>query len=90
MIPVENRLDIYVSEDIPCILQKIEATLRQLESQSACQHVLTGYSLKYKNFKYAAHPQLVKDLERQLKPINGVYVNAYPPEIEAELAEAMP
>ena len=87
MIPAKNRLDIYVSERNPFILQKVEGALIQLEAQGFCQHILTGYVRTYKNFAYAAHPQLIKDIEHKLGQIQGVYVNASPPEIEAELAE---
>lgn len=44
-----------------------------------------GYAAQYKNITAAAHPELVKALEIKLNELEGVYVNCYPPEMEADL-----
>lgn len=88
MIPNECRLDIFIDERLQALAIVIERGFDRLPAESMCQLVCSGLALNYKNLMYAAHPQVVKSLEAKLRQIDGVYVNEYPPEIQAELDSA--
>ena len=85
MIPQECRLDIYVDENVPGRVAQVEYVLAGAARLAPLQIFGVGYAAQYKNITAAAHPELVKALETKLNDLEGVYVNSYPPELEAEL-----
>lgn|GEM_PF-2261145 len=85
MIPEECRLDIYVDENVPGRVTQVEYVLAGAARLAPLQIFGVGYAAQYKNITAAAHPELVKALETRLNDLEGVYVNGYPPELEAEL-----
>jgi hypothetical protein len=85
MIPEESRLDIYIDEAVPGRVAQVESVLAGSAQLAPLQIFGVGYAAQYKNLTAAAHPELVKAQESRLNELEGVYVNCYPPEIEADL-----
>jgi hypothetical protein len=85
VIPKECRLDIYIDETIPDRVTQIEYVLAGSAQLAPLQIFGVGYAAQYKNITAAAHPALVNALESRLNALEGVFVNCYPPEIEADL-----
>jgi hypothetical protein len=85
VIPKECRLDIYIDENVPDRVAQIEYVLAGSAQLAPLQIFGVGYAAQYKNITAAAHPELVKALESRLNELEGVYVNCYPPELEAEI-----
>jgi len=85
MIPEESRLDIYIDENVPGRVAQVESVLAGAAQLAPLQNFGAGYAAQYKNIIAAAHPELVKALESRLNDLEGVYVNCYPPELEADL-----
>ena len=85
MIPVENRLDIFVHAQSATALTLLRLALAEAQGKLNYTFMGSGLALHYQNFMIAADPQLVKSLEQKFKDSEDIYVNEYPPEIQAEM-----
>lgn len=85
MIPVENRLDIFVDARLATPLTLLKLALAEAQGKFNYTFMGSGLALHYKNILFAADPQLVQSLERKFKDSDHIYVNEYPPEIQAEM-----
>lgn len=85
MIPENCRLDIYVDENNPRSLTKVLTILAKPPVEGNFTLIGSGYALNYKNLMMAAAPELATAWTSQLKEVEEVYVNQYPPEIQAQI-----
>lgn len=84
MIPENCRLDIYMDNFRPTAEESVSEILAS-PTDLNWTLIACGLALNYTNFMIAADPALVAAWKPQLKQIPGVYVNEYPPEIQAKI-----
>jgi len=87
MIPVENRLDIFIDARLATPLTLLRLALAEAQGRFNYTFMGAGFALHYKNMMFAADPLLVKSLEQKFKESDHIYVNEYPPELQAEMDE---